>query len=145
MHCSVALRLQQTEKHAFDGDTDQPAPDHWLAPLTLEPDHLGEMPSNTGYRASDKGLLPMSLVEYAKLLDWTGRQVRSGKAGAIPAELAPILERLALEPSALSETVAEFPRRFPRLAGTADQILERAAELGRRWLHGLRHASRVFR
>ncbi len=35
----------------------------------------------------------MSFVEYLSLLDWTGRQLREGKRGAIPQDLAPILER----------------------------------------------------
>ncbi|MFV1965932.1 MAG: hypothetical protein ACC628_10945 [Pirellulaceae bacterium] len=88
--------------------------------------------------------MPMSLAEYARILDWTGRQVRDGKSDTIPAGLAPILERLQLDASEVAATVAEFPRRFPRLAGTADQLLTRAAEVGRRWLHGVRHAGRVF-
>jgi hypothetical protein len=29
-----------------------------------------------------------------RLLDWTGRQIRREKRGAIPADLAPILQRL---------------------------------------------------
>ena len=41
--------------------------------------------------------------------------------------------------------VAEFPNLFPRFAGTVDQFITRAAETGRRWLRGVRHASRVFR
>jgi hypothetical protein len=45
-------------------------------------------------RASNKGCLPMSFGEYLDLLDWTGRQLRDDKRGAIPQELAPILQRL---------------------------------------------------
>jgi len=49
-------------------------------------------------RASDRGFLPLSLPKYLALVDWTGRQVRHDKRGAIPAELKPILERLSLDP-----------------------------------------------
>jgi putative transposase len=31
------------------------------------------------------------------LLDWTGRELRAEKRGAIPENLAPIMERLALK------------------------------------------------
>ena len=36
----------------------------------------------------------MSFAESLDLLDWTGRQLRQDKRGAIPRDLAPILERL---------------------------------------------------
>ena len=55
------------------------------------------MPSQNGCRASDNGFLAMSLESYLKLLDWTGRQLRSdGKRGRISPEVAPILERLGI-------------------------------------------------
>ena len=109
------------------------------------PEHLSEVPSASGCRTSDKGLLPISLRDYPRLLDWTGRQVCGDKQGTIPAGLTPILESLHVEASEITATVAEFPRRFPRLAGTADQLLARAAEVGRRWLRGASHANRTFR
>jgi hypothetical protein len=143
-YCSVALRLQAAKQDA-SCKAARPAADSWLAPLTLEPDHLEEVPSATGRRASDKGLLAMSLGEYGRVLDWTGRQLSGKTRGAIPADLAPILERLNLEGEEVAETVAQFPRLFPRLAGRANQLLSRAAEVGRRWMHGTRHAARVFR
>lgn len=45
-------------------------------------------------RASHKACLPFSLPEQLRLLDWTGRQIRGDKRGAIPASLGLILERL---------------------------------------------------
>ena len=119
--------------------------DRWLAPLTVLPDQLGDVPCTSGFRASDKGLLSMSLDDYLRLLDWTGRQVREDKRGSIPADLTPILERLGIVPEEFMDTVEEFSGRFPRLAGPVDQLAARAKEIGRRWLHGMRHAARVFR
>jgi len=76
-------------------------PDRWMSPLELEegPDVPPErhLQSRTGCRASDKGVLPMDLATYVQLLEWTGRQLRSDKRGAIPANLAPIFERLGPE------------------------------------------------
>jgi hypothetical protein len=86
----------------------------------------------------------MSLDDYLRLLDWCGRQVRGDKPGAIPADLAPIVERLGIVPGELVETVREFPQRFRRLAGTVQQFRKRAAELGRRCLQGIGTAARVF-
>jgi len=142
-HCSVWYRLQSRRSKRLPASSPHAA-DRWLAPLTLQPDHLGDVPSTSGFRASDKGLLDVSLDDYLRLLDWCGRQVRSGKRGAIPAHLAPILERLEIEPDEFVATVENFPRLFPRLAGKAEQILERAQAVNRRWLHGVRPAAQVF-
>jgi len=46
-----------------------------------------------------KGILSLSLDEYLKLLDWTGRKVIAGKRGSIPADAAPILDRLQINES----------------------------------------------
>jgi hypothetical protein len=37
---------------------------------------------------------PRNVDGYLKLVDWTGRRVRLNKRGAIPADLAPIVDRL---------------------------------------------------
>ena len=50
-------------------------------------------------RASDPGFLPIQVEHYVKLLDWTGREPRADKRGAIPDDLAPIVERLGLKVS----------------------------------------------
>ena len=117
----------------------------WLAPLTLEADHLGDMPCEEGYRASDKGLLTLELDDYLRLLDWAGRQLRADKRGVIPADLAPILERLGICSDEFLDTLNDFPRLFPRLAGKAEQIYDRAKAANRRGMHGVRHAALVFK
>ena len=119
--------------------------DSWLAPLSLEPDHLGDVPSAGKHRSSDKGLLPMSLKDYLRLLDISGRQVREGKRGAIPADLEPILVRLGIVPGEFVEAVNQFPKWFRRFAGNTDDFVERAKDINRRSLHGISHARRVFR
>jgi hypothetical protein len=126
------------------GEIGIPTADDWLAPLTLEKDHLGDVPSVNGRRASDKGLLPMSLDEYLRLLDSVGRELRSDKHGAIPADLAPILERLGLQSEQLVETVDKLTQRFRRMLGPVEEMASRAAEAGRKWFQGQPHAGRVF-
>ncbi len=86
----------------------------------------------------------MSLNEYLKLLDWVGRQVRTDKRGAIPIGLAPILERLGIESGQLVETVEKLTQRFRRMIGPVEHMAARAAEAGRKWFQGKRHAHRVF-
>ncbi len=84
----------------------------------------------------------MALSQYLKLLDWTGRQLRRGKRGSIPADLAPILERVAIDGSHWQETVKNFGRTFHRAAGRVESLVAKAASAGVRWLAGM-ESSRV--
>jgi hypothetical protein len=87
----------------------------------------------------------MSLEEYLRLLDYSGRQMRAGKRGAIPAGLEPILERLGIESSKFVETVEKLAQHFRRVIGPVEAMAARAAEAGRRWFQGKRQAAQVFR
>ena len=89
--------------------------DGWLSPIELDeraeplttamavPQTPAAATKRTGSsrsrRASDRGLLPMTLESYLRLLDWTGRQLRAGTKGVIPPGLASILDRLQVRPS----------------------------------------------
>jgi len=143
--CSVWFRIQADKLDRKQSSVrDEDRQDRWLAPLTLEPDHLGDVPSAERYRSSDKGLLSMSLSDYLRLLEFAGRQVRPGKHGAIPADLEPILTRLGMVPEEFLGAVTKFPAWFRRFAGTTDDFVARAQEIGRQSLHGISHARRIF-
>jgi hypothetical protein len=70
------------------------------------------------------------------LLDWTGRQVRADKRGAIPRNLQPILERLAINSEGWVESILDFGRRFHGVIGRAGSIAARARKNGRHWYQG---------
>jgi hypothetical protein len=95
-------------------------------------------------RASHKGFLPMSQAKYLELLDWTGRQVRQEKRGAIPADLAPILDRLQLSRETWIETVQQFGKWFHRAAGRPETLALEAQRRHRRWLSGISHSRAAF-
>jgi hypothetical protein len=57
------------------------------------------------------------------LLDWTGRELRADKRGAIPDQLAPIVERLGLNRSNRVETVRGHGRLFKR-AGRSTSLVD---------------------
>jgi len=122
--------------------------DRWLCELTLDEgaqaDVSQDVCSETPWRASDKGLLPISLDDYLKLLDWTGRQVRQDKKGSIPSELAPILQRLQINADNWLETVSEFDSRFTHVVGRVESMAKAAIRLGRRRIAGVMSASRAF-
>ena len=114
----------------------------WLAPVDEAGD--GYDGAARGRRASDKGLLPLSLPKYLEFLDWTGRQLVPGKAGAIPAHLAPILERLGVRADRWIETVTKFGRSFGHVVGRAAAVAAHAAKLGRRFWRGIGACREAF-
>ena len=93
----------------------------WIAPIA---------------RATSSRYTPpqLTLDDYLTLVDETGRIVRSGKRGAIPAHLAPILDRLNLDLDAwmdLMRNAGSFcGGAFGHLAARAREALRR----GTKWI-----------
>jgi hypothetical protein len=54
----------------------------------------------------------MTEAEYLDLVDRSGRMVRAGKPGYIDADLAPILQRISINPNAWSKTISSFGSSF---------------------------------
>ena len=94
--------------------------------------------------ASDQGFLPIDTQKYVMLLDWTGREIRENKCGAIPDNLAPILDRLGLDRSNWVKTVREFGRMFKQAAGRASSLARAAPRCSRRWFQGRTAAQAAF-
>lgn len=88
-----------------------------------------------GCRASDKGLLPVTLDEYLQLLDARGRIVREGKSGSIPSHLAGILERLGIRVAMWPTVIGGYDKMFGHVVGTLKGITRNDACLIR-LLHG---------
>lgn len=108
----------------------------WMSPIEIDErgDASGADVDRGGRRASKKGFLAISMSRYLELLDWTGRQLRRDRAGAIPSHLAPILSRIGLDAQLWCELVREFGKTFKRAAGTADHLAEEASRRSQAWL-----------
>lgn len=108
----------------------------WLSPIEIDEreDAVGTDICSSGRRCSRKGFLSMSLADYAELLDWTGRQIRSDKVGSIPAALSPILERLHLDGEGWCRLVRDYRRTFKRVAGTIEHIAAEATRRHQLWM-----------
>ena len=78
-------------------------------------------------RASNKGCLSMGLGDYLQLLDWTGRQIRSDKRGAMPANLEPLFQRLGISTELWVDCVVNFRKWFRSSVGRP-KSMEAAAE-----------------
>ena len=89
----------------------------WLAPVSLVPPRKAVREKATNRRASNKGFLDIGLGDYLQLLDWTGRQIRNGKRGAIPKHLSLILQRLDMSPAFWVDYIRQF-HKFSRTVTT---------------------------
>lgn len=69
-------------------------------------------------------------------LDGTGRQLVTGKRGAIPAELAPILMRLGIANDHWLGLAGNLWRLFHRVAGCPASVARQQTPLGRRFWPG---------
>jgi len=121
-----------------------PDRDAWLCPVSVNGDPAEVARAAASRRASNKGFLSMDMDEYLRILDWTGRQVRRDKRGAIPNELAPILERLGMSAEFWVDTVTNFGRWFHRAAGSVSLLANEAARAGKRWFQGVGHCQQSF-
>ncbi len=95
-------------------------------------------------RGSDQGFLPIEAEHYIMVLDWTGRELRADKRGAIPDHLAPILDRLGLNRSNWVETVRGFGRLFKQAAGRSTSLVDAAGRSSRCWFQGKAAARTAF-
>jgi REP element-mobilizing transposase RayT len=96
--------------------------DHWLVSLKRVP---------RGEHALGK--LDLSSADYLSLLDATGRVIRTGKAGAIPEKLAPLLERMDLDHERWVENVRRYGSLFYHIAGKVENLVAAARAVGQRW------------
>ena len=94
----------------------------------------------------DKGLgLSFSLPDYLELTDWAGRAIREDKSGAIPAELASILERLNIDPEAWLDSVQNYSKNYYTVVGTREASKEYSLALGRKWFCQTRLSQQLYR
>ena len=89
--------------------------------------------------------VPFSMLDYAALVDWTGRVRRDDKRGAIDNTLPPILKRLNIDPEAWQAAMQPRGNVFGRALGKLDHLRLHANTLGQRWVKGLRQAERMYR
>ncbi len=77
----------------------------------------------------------MTFKDYAELLDWTGRAIRTDKRGAIPEQLMPIFDRLQLQESHWRgglplDTVGRWGESFYYLIGPREHVQSLCAQCG---------------
>ena len=144
-HTSIQERLRQTpgevsavaqEAAPVEVDVEKRTPaikDDRMQAALMPFDALGEQ----------SWAIPFGWQEYAELVDWTGRQVRSDKSGHIAAEQPAILNRLGLEGDAFVDLACHLLQRFGVAVGAPPAMARACARRQRRFLHGQRMARRL--
>ena len=95
--------------------------------------HLLPFASHSDTRAPT---IPMHYADYLLLVDGAGRALRPGKRGAIPANMAPILDRLGMEPADWVREMKYYGRWYYRAVGSLHSMKSYGEHLGRQWLKG---------
>lgn len=147
LYTAAFERIAARQAAAGRAPGDCSARDAWLSPVPDAdvPEMRREVPMpRPPSRASNRGFLPLALDDYLSLLDWTGREVRSDKRGAIPAQLRPILERLAVNADTWLDTIQSFGRWFHRAVGRASNMAARASRSGKHWFQGTAFSRLAF-
>ena len=104
---------------------------------------IGQQPVPAA-RASNKGCLELSLASYLELLEWSGRQWRSDKRGAIADDQPDILHRLGLAGGSWMQMLRGLYGRFRRAAGRPTTRAQEADRQGRRCIQGIGASRDVF-
>jgi hypothetical protein len=122
--------------------------DGWMAELTLRPESKADeklaCSSRTGRRASDLGILPISLENYVKLLKWTARLLLSGQRRTIPKDLEAVLDHLDVNHEAWLDTVEEYEKSFCHAVGPPSSLAKVAERMDASHLKGATAARRIF-
>jgi hypothetical protein len=82
-------------------------------------------------------VLHLSQFEYLQLVDYTGRQIRADKRGAIDGPPPAVLGRMGYRPDTWTRQVLAVKSDYSRAMGAVECLVEKAAEIGQRWLRGI--------
>ena len=107
-----------------------------------QPQHL--MPFTGNAHNDQTTCIPCSIVDYVALVDWTGRIVKTGKRGAIPADTPPMLERLALNPQQWQELAHNFEARLGQFIGSQAATRQHCEQLGYQRVPGIKNNTRFL-
>lgn len=87
--------------------------------------------------------LPIRTGEYLELVDWTGRQLREGKRGAIRKDAPPVLQSLEPTSQRWAMRVNAIGSGYWRVVGETHDLIAVAQRMGQRWVKGLGFARKV--
>ena len=119
------------------------------AATTKTPNHRYHQPKSLlPFVGSERKNMPKGLQWYAKdylqLVDWTGRQIKAGKRGAIHQNAPEILDRLGIEPKNWVLATTHFESKFKNIVGVVESLKESVRAFKRQRLPGFAACKMVF-
>ncbi len=113
-----------------------------LQEIEREPKHA-EVPLGALSGIRGLSVIRMSQFEYLGLLEFTGRQIRADKRGAISGPIPTALRRMGRKPEQWQSQVLATGSGFHRAMGELDSLIEKAKAMGQNWLRGIGTARRL--
>ena len=102
------------------------------------------LPFMDGKGLTDAPHIPMHLIDYIELVDWTGRQFRPDKRGIICEAAPPILARLGIEQGNWLQNCQKLEEDFRQVIGPVAAINKFCQAVGQKWLQGIHSCRRCF-
>ena len=85
----------------------------------------------------------LSVTDYLKLLEWTGRALAPGKRGRIEENAPVILSVIDRDPNRWAARVDACGNGWTRAADSAQDLIALAGRLGQHWMKAIRRALRL--
>ena len=95
---------------------------NWLAPIQ---------------RFHPETFLNIDFKKYVELIEWTGKQIVSGKRGKIPIELESVITRFEIDNKQWVDSVKHYGSTFYRIVGKTEDIIKVASNAGKSWFWGM--------
>lgn len=83
------------------------------------------------------GAIPFALQDYIELADWTGRQYRPGKRGAIATSIPPILCSLGLQEEVFMTMSGQLLKTYGSAVGLPTMMVDHCARRELKYLRGI--------
>jgi len=88
--------------------------------------------------------LSISVKEYIKLVDWTGRSIIYPQKGSIPPNIPYVFDKFNIQQDNWVEHIINYGDNYGNFVGDIINIREKAKQIQRRCLHGISAASKFY-
>jgi len=88
--------------------------------------------------------VPVQIFLYLTLVEWTGKSIQTPGKASIPANLAPIFERLNINQVHWLTQVQTFASSRCRVIGCLHQVQQHLEKLGQKWLQGVKKIQPLY-